>query len=139
MIKPYKISVSDNTLKSIYKKVENYPWEEIPLLEGWSHGTNIKYIKDLSKYWINEFNWKSYENKINKFSNFLTNINGLDVHFIKEKGSGSNPMPLIIMHGWPGSVLEFLDINPKWSDGMLGIMQLIVLSHMNQALTKRFI
>ncbi|OUU65461.1 MAG: epoxide hydrolase [Candidatus Pelagibacter sp. TMED64] len=113
MIKPYKISVSENILKNIYQKVKNYPWEDMPLLEGWNHGANIKYIKDLSKYWVNEFNWKSYENKINKFSNFVTNVDGLDIHFIKEKGSGSNPMPLIIMHGWPGSVFEFLDIIEK--------------------------
>ena len=110
MIKPYKISVSENILKNIYQKVKNYPWEDMPLLEGWNHGANIKYIKDLSKYWVNEFNWKSYENKINKFSNFVTNVDGLDIHFIKEKGSGSNPKPLLLNHGWPGSIVEFLHI-----------------------------
>jgi len=113
MVKPFKINIPDQIIKDIYNKVKKYPWHEISNHEGWEHGTNLKYMKEISNYWVNKFEWEKYENKINKFSNFIAKINDIDIHFIQEKGSGSNPMPLLIMHGWPGSVIEFLHIIEK--------------------------
>jgi microsomal epoxide hydrolase len=80
---------------------------------GWKYGTNLDYMKEISDYWVNKFDWKKHEDQINKFGNFITRVNNIDIHFIKEKGSGSNPMPLILMHGWPGSIIEFLHIIEK--------------------------
>jgi len=99
MIKPFIVSVPDSTLEEIYNKIKNYPWKEMHNLDGWEYGSNLNYIKDFSKYWINNFDWKKQEAEINKFSNFITNVDDIDIHFIKEKGSGSNPMPLLILHG----------------------------------------
>ncbi len=113
MIKPFKLSVPNNTLNGIYKKVKEYPWSSIQNMDGWEYGTNLKYLKEISKYWATKFSWKKEEKKINKFSNFLTRVDNIDIHFIKEKGSGSNPIPLLILHGWPGSFVEFLDIIEK--------------------------
>ena len=113
MIKPFTLNVSENILKEIKNKVKNYPWHEMPDDGGWEYGTNLEYMKEISDYWVNKFEWKKYEAKINKFSNFTTNVNGIDIHFIKEKGSGSNPIPLLLMHGWPGSIIEFLHIIEK--------------------------
>jgi len=113
MIKPFKLRIPNKTLNKIYNKVKKYPWSNIEDMNGWEHGTNLKYLKTISKYWIKNFNWKKNEIKINKFSNFLTKVDGINIHFIKEKGSGSNPMPLLILHGWPGSIVEFLDIIQK--------------------------
>ena len=113
MIKPFTVSVSDSTLEKIYNKVKNYPWKEMPNLDGWKYGSNLNYMKEFSKYWISKFNWKKQEAEINKFSNFITKVDDIDIHFIKEKGSGSNPMPLLILHGWPGSIVEFLHIIEK--------------------------
>ncbi|MBA1337359.1 MAG: epoxide hydrolase [Pelagibacterales bacterium] len=110
MIKPFKVNVPNSTLDNIYNKVRKYPWEDISKLEGWEHGTNFKYLKEISQYWINDFSWKNYENKINKFSNFKTKVENINIHFIQEKGSGSKPTPLLILHGWPGSVIEFFNI-----------------------------
>ena len=115
MIKPFRLSVPNNTLNGIYKKVKEYPWSSIQNMEGWKYGTNLKYLKEISKYWTTKFSWKKEEKKINKFSNFLTRVDNIDIHFIKEKGSGSNPVPLLILHGWPGSFVEFLDIIEKLS------------------------
>ncbi len=98
MIKQYKISVPKSTLNNIYKKVKNYPWKDIQKLNGWTHGTNYKYLKSISKYWISKYNWKKQEKKLNSFSNFTTSIDGLKIHFIKEKGSGKNPTPLLLLH-----------------------------------------
>ena len=113
MIKPFKLRVPNNTLKKIYNKVKKYPWTNIQDMYGWEYGTNYKYLKKISKYWVTKFNWRKQEKKINKFSNYLTKVDGINIHFIKEKGSGSNPMPLLILHGWPGSIVEFLDIIEK--------------------------
>ena len=113
MIKPFKLRVPNNTLNKIYNKIKKYPWSNIQNMNGWEHGTNLKYLKEISKYWITKFNWRKQEKKINKFSNYLTKVDGINIHFIKEKGSGSNPMPLLILHGWPGSVVEFLNIIEK--------------------------
>ena len=60
---------------------------------GWNYGTNLDYMKDFSKYWVEKFDWKKTEQKINKFENFKSNIDDIDIHFIHEKGSGLNPKP----------------------------------------------
>ena len=115
MIKPFKLRVPNKTINEIYNKVKKYPWTNIQDMNGWEHGTNFKYLKEISKYWVTKFNWRKQERKINKFSNYLTKVDGINIHFIKEKGSGSNPMPLLILHGWPGSIVEFLNIIEKLS------------------------
>jgi len=113
MIKPFKLRVSNKTINRIYSKVKKYPWASMQDMDGWQHGTNLKYLREISKYWVTKFNWKKQEKKINKFSNYLTKVDGINIHFIKENGSGSNPMPLLILHGWPGSIVEFLYIIEK--------------------------
>ena len=113
MIKPFKLKVPGSTLNKIYNKVKKYPWSNIQDMNDWKHGTNFKYLKEISKYWVSKFNWRKQEKKINKFSNYLTKVDGINIHFIREKGSSSNPMPLLILHGWPGSFIEFLNIIEK--------------------------
>ena len=113
MIKPFKLNIPDKTLQEIYTKVKNYPWHEMPDDGGWKYGSNLDYMKEISSYWIKDFDWRKHEAEINKFSNFTTTVEGIEMHFIHEKGSGSNPTPLLLMHGWPGSVVEFLHIIEK--------------------------
>jgi len=113
MLKPFKVNISDQIIKDTYDKVKKYPWHEMPNDGGWKYGTNLDYMKEISKYWVNEFDWRKHEAAINKYSNFITKVDDIDIHFIQEKGSGSYPMPLLISHGWPGSIVEFLDIIKK--------------------------
>jgi len=113
MVKPFKINVSDKVIQEIIYKVKNYPWHEMPIDGGWKYGANLNYMKEIANYWVNKFDWKKHEDQINKFSNFTAKVNNIDIHFIHEKGSGSNPVPLLIMHGWPGSIIEFLHIIEK--------------------------
>ena len=110
MIKEFRINVSDEQISNINYKVKNYPWQSIEDMEGWMHGTNKTYLKEICEYWVSKFDWKKHEELINSFSNFKTNVEGVDIHFIKEEGSGKNPNPLLLMHGWPGSIVEFLEI-----------------------------
>jgi len=113
VIKSIKINISNKILEDINSKVKKYPWHEMSNNEGWKLGTNLDYMREISSYWVSKFNWRKQESEINKFSNFTTNIDNINLHFIHEKGSGSNPMPLLLCHGWPGSVIEFLKIIEK--------------------------
>ena len=113
MVKPFKVNISDQIIKDIYDKVKKYPWHEMPNDGGWEYGTNLDYMKEISKYWVSEFDWRKHEREINKFPNFITKVDDIDIHFIHEKGSGSKPMPLLISHGWPGTIVEFLHIIEK--------------------------
>ena len=113
MIKPFKLNIPDKALQEIYTKVKNYPWHEMPDDGGWKYGSNLDYMKEISSYWVKDFDWRKHEAEINKFSNFITVVDDIEMHFIHEKGSGSNPTPLLLMHGWPGSVVEFLHLVEK--------------------------
>ena len=113
MVKPFKVNISDQIIKDTYDKVKKYPWHEMPNDGGWEYGTNLDYMKEISKYWVSEFDWRKHEREINKFPNFITKVDDIDIHFIHEKGSGSKPMPLLISHGWPGTIVEFLHIIEK--------------------------
>ena len=113
MIKPFHLSVSKKTLNEIYKKIKNYPWKNIENINGWTHGTNYNYLKKISKFWHSKYNWKKYENEINSFSNYITNVNGVKIHFIREKSNNPKSKPLLLMHGWPGSIIEFFNLIPK--------------------------
>ena len=110
MIHPFRIDVPDTTLEQIRTQVADYPWHEMPDDGGWAYGTHLGYMKELCAYWLNEFDWRKQEAAINRFSHFIAPVQGIDLHFIQEKGDGPSPLPLIISHGWPGSIVEFLDI-----------------------------
>ena len=113
MITDFNVNFTEKEISPIYQKIKDYPWNSIPNLEGWEHGTNKTYLKELCNYWINEFDWQKHEVELNKFQNFVSNVDGIDIHFIKEKGTSPNSKPLLLMHGWPGSVIEFLHIIEK--------------------------
>ena len=110
MIRPFQIEVPVETLELIRRQVASYAWHEMPDDGGWAYGANLAYMKELCAYWLDEFDWRVQEAAINRFTHFIAPVDGIDLHFIHEKGSGPAPMPLIISHGWPGSIVEFLKI-----------------------------
>ncbi len=108
-IQPFKIAVPDDTLEHIRGRVAAYPWHEMPDDGGWDYGANLDYMKEICAYWVEEFDWRAQEAAINRFSHFIAPVDDIDIHFIHEKGSGPSPLPLIISHGWPVTIVEFLD------------------------------
>lgn len=106
---PFHLDIPEDTIATIKARVASYPWHEMPDDGGWDYGVNLDYMKEICAYWVEEFDWCKQQAAINRFDQFTSPVDGVDLHFIHEKGSGSNPKPLIISHGWPGTVVEFLD------------------------------
>lgn len=106
----FSIAFQEETINAIYSKVDQFPWHEMPDDGGWGYGTNLEYLKDLCEYWTRHFDWFAQENALNRFAQYTAQVDGLTLHFIHEKGIGANPIPLIISHGWPGSIVEFKKI-----------------------------
>jgi pimeloyl-ACP methyl ester carboxylesterase len=115
-VTPFKVEVSDAVLKDLKDRLDNTRWpDEIPG-SGWDYGANLDYIKELVEYWRTKFDWRAQEKLINSLSHFKTDVDGLGIHFIHEKGKGPNPMPLVITHGWPGTFFEMHKVIPMLSD-----------------------
>src|ERR1700686_2876737 len=84
--------------------------------EPWAYGTDVAYLRGLVDYWQNGFDWRKEEAALNAFPQFRVPLDGIDLHYLHVPGVGPDPMPLLLLHGWPGSVFEFLDIIPRLTD-----------------------
>jgi len=104
----FKPHIEAAVLDDLRERLKRTRWPRDFANNDWRYGTNLEYIRELVDYWINKFDWRGIEAKINSFSNYKTEIDGVPIHFIHEKGRGPNPMPLIVTHGWPWT---FWDIN----------------------------
>lgn len=107
---PFECHVPETALETIKTRVAAFPWHEMPDDGGWDYGANLDYMKELCAYWVEKFDWRKAEARLNAFPQYKASVQGIDMHFIAERGSGTNPMPLLISHGWPGSVAEFLHL-----------------------------
>ena len=112
---PFEVAISDAVLNDLKARLDNTRWPDEPDEAGWDYGANLGYMRQLVEYWCDDFDWRVAEARINAFPQFTAPIkaeNGeiVDIHFIHETGSGTSPLPLLLMHGWPGSIAEFLDV-----------------------------
>ena len=108
--RPFRIDVPQKTLDDIRKRVAAFPWHEMPADGGWDYGANLDYMRELCAYWVDGYDWRVHEATLNALPHFKAEVDGIDLHYIHEKGSGPDPMPLVLSHGWPGSVEEFTRI-----------------------------
>jgi microsomal epoxide hydrolase len=110
-MKAFEVHVSDAEIADLKERLAATRWpREEPEDAGWDYGANMAFVKELCAYWADGFDWRAVEARINGFDNFTETIDGIDIHFIVEEGSGSDPMPLVLTHGWPGSIVEFLEV-----------------------------
>src|SRR5215212_2212271 len=84
--------------------------------EPWAYGTSVDYMRELVSYWRNSFDWRTQEAALNEFPQFKVPLHDIDLHYLHVPGQGPNPCPLLLLHGWPGSVFEFLDMIPRLTD-----------------------
>ena len=115
-VRPFTLAVPDAVLEDLRQRLDRTRLPDEPPLEPWSTGTSVAYLKQLLDYWRNGFDWRAQEAKLNAFRQFTVPLAGIDVHFIQELGKGPQPMPLLLSHGWPGSVTEFHKLLPMLTD-----------------------
>jgi len=114
---PMKIDVPQDVLDDLYARIARTRWIDDLGDRGWKYGLDISYMCELADYWRTRFDWREQERALNAMANFRTQLsNGLDVHFIHERGRGPSPLPLIVTHGFPDSVARFAKIIPLLTD-----------------------
>lgn len=115
-MQPFTVDISQQTLDDLHERLGRTRWPDEVQNAGWDYGTNLTYLKELGDYWHNTFSWRAQEAAINQFAHFRTSIDELGIHFIHERGKGPNPMPLLILHGWPSTFYQMLKIIPMLTD-----------------------
>lgn len=106
-VKPFRIEIADTQIDWIRNRLATARWPDVPESEPWQYGADDAAMRELVDYWLNHYDWRAREDHLNRWPHFLAEIDDYVIHFICEKGSGSNPVPIIISHGWPGSFAEF--------------------------------
>jgi len=106
-IRPFHIAISDDDLVDLHLRLVRTRWPEAQCVDGWSQGIPLDYTRELAAYWADGYDWRARETALNRFNQFIMEIDGLDIHFIHQRSPHTNAFPLIITHGWPGSVVEF--------------------------------
>jgi pimeloyl-ACP methyl ester carboxylesterase len=115
-IRPFKVSFPDSDLAELKSRIKATRWPEKETVNDDTQGVQLATIQALAKYWLNDHDWRKCEAKLNSYPNFITNIDGLDIHFIHVKSKEKNALPMIVTHGWPGSVVEQLKIIDPLTD-----------------------
>ena len=110
MVSPFRIDVPDAVLDDLRERLARTRWPAQLDDAGWDYGTELSYLQELCGYWQHEFDWRAAEARLNEWPQFETEIDGEHVHFIHARSQHPDALPLIITHGWPGSVVEFLDV-----------------------------
>jgi len=115
-IRPFKIHFPDKDLTALRQRIRATIWPEKETVSDVSQGVQLKTIQQLAKYWATDYDWRKAETTLNSYPNFITNIDGLDIHFIHVKSKHQNALPMIVTHGWPGSIIELLKIIKPLAD-----------------------
>jgi pimeloyl-ACP methyl ester carboxylesterase len=115
-IKALNYYVPDSQIADLRARLSMTRWPDQAPDAPWSYGTDVSYLRELTNYWLNDFDWKSQEAKLNEFPQFMVPVAGINLHTLHVPGKGPNPKPLLLLHGWPGSVFEFIDIIKRLTD-----------------------
>jgi pimeloyl-ACP methyl ester carboxylesterase len=106
-IEPFRIAATDEQLDDLRRRLRATRFPERECVDDWSQGIPLAYVQDLCAYWAEKYDWRAREARLNRFPQFKTAIDGVDIHFLHVRSPHENAMPLVITHGWPGSIVEF--------------------------------
>ena len=109
-VKPFRIEVSEADLRDLRQRLKHTRWPERETVEDWSQGVPLAYLRELCRYWGDGYDWRATEARLNALPQFRTVIDGLGIHFLHIRSPHAEALPLIITHGWPGSIIEFLKV-----------------------------
>lgn len=112
----FSLNVADTAIADLRERLSRTRFPDQAPGEPWEYGTNVDYLRGLVEYWRSGFDWRAQEARLNAFPQFKASLHDIDVHFLHVPGKGPNPCPLLLMHGWPGSVFEFMDLIPRLTD-----------------------
>jgi epoxide hydrolase len=109
-IRPYRISVPQGDVDDLRDRLARTRWTQDLPGTGWERGVPVAYLRELASYWATEFDWRAQESALNAYPQFITTIDGAGVHFLHVRSAEPEATPLLLLHGWPGSIVEFLDM-----------------------------
>ncbi len=115
-IAPFQIAISDQDLAELGDRLARTRWPEREAVEDWSQGVPLDYLRDLCRHWAEAYDWRARETRLNAFPQFRAEIDGLRIHFLHVRSPVPEALPLVMTHGWPGSVVEFLEVIGPLSD-----------------------
>lgn len=106
------IHVADAVIEDLQYRLRNTRWPDEIANSNWDYGTNMAYLKELVSYWQSDFNWREQEAWLNSFKHYKTDVDGIAIHYIHEKSEDEDAIPLLLLHGWPSSFIQMLNIIP---------------------------
>jgi pimeloyl-ACP methyl ester carboxylesterase len=109
VITPFLLEVPEAELDDLRDRLRRTRWPEAETVDDWSQGIPLAYVQDLCRYWADQYDWRTTEARLNAVPQFRTEIDGLGIHFLHARSPRADALPLVLTHGWPGSVVEFLD------------------------------
>jgi pimeloyl-ACP methyl ester carboxylesterase len=107
MVQPFRIAVPDDVLDDLRRRLRATRWPARETVPDWSQGVPLDYLQDVCRYWADGYDWRSRERALNEIPQFRTRVDGLDLHFLHARSASPHAVPLVLTHGWPGSVAEF--------------------------------
>jgi microsomal epoxide hydrolase len=116
MSSPFSLHVADGAIADLRDRLVRTRFPDQAPGDPWAYGASVEYLRDLVEYWRTGFDWRAQEARLNAFPQFKVSLHDIDVHFLHVPGKGPAPLPLLLMHGWPGSVFEFMELIPRLTD-----------------------
>ena len=115
-IRPFRIEASDAELEELRRRLRATRWPERETVEDWSQGIPLAYVREVCEYWAEKYDWRAREARLNAFPQFRTTLDGLGIHFLHVRSPHADAIPLVMTHGWPGSIVEFQKVIGPLSD-----------------------
>ncbi|MEE2778215.1 MAG: epoxide hydrolase [Acidobacteriota bacterium] len=115
-IEPFRIQIDDAQLQDLRRRLAATRWPEKETVDDWTQGTPLAYVREVCEYWEKEYDWRATEARLNAIDQFKTEIDGLGIHFLHVRSPHADATPLVLTHGWPGSIVEFLKVLEPLTD-----------------------
>jgi len=115
-VQPFRIAASDDALEDLRRRLRATRWPEKEAVDDWSQGIPLAYVQDVCAYWAEKYDWRAREARLNRFPQFRTELDGLGIHFVHVRSKHPEALPLVVTHGWPGSIAEFQKVIEPLAD-----------------------
>jgi pimeloyl-ACP methyl ester carboxylesterase len=110
MMRDHELHISQDVISDLQRRLDNVRWPATETVNDWSQGVPTRFMRDLCQYWGKEYDWRRCEDRLNALGEHVANLDGLDIHFLHVRSPNPKAMPMIMTHGWPGSIIEFMKV-----------------------------